>query len=55
MKRALIEKHNVILISFVKHLLSSLPGKLREETVDYKISFPSVSKRCQDTFLTNPT
>lgn len=49
MKRALIEGLNVIFISSVKNLLSSLPGKFREKTVDYQISC-SVSKRCQDTF-----
>ena len=43
LKRYLIKGQNVILISFVNHLLSSLPRKLSKETVDHNISSPCVS------------
>lgn len=48
MKRDLIQGHNVALICFVNHPLSSSAGKLSEETVDCNLSCPCVSKRCQD-------
>lgn len=40
MKRDFIKGHNVILLSFIKHLFSGLPGKLSKETVDYNTAAP---------------